>query len=193
MTNIKKLSKIIEASVFYYSPSYEVNLGLNTLFKPDKGILLYNQKSSLLMENGSSLEQVLKQMTPEFQRKNTKWNKDMQISFVQNVICGFDSKILLYYTKKNSMNNCLILDGLQRLTALAAFIEGEFKVFGEYEFIDLPLNVIRSIRKLILRIYEFETDKEACEFYIAMNKNITHNEQDLKTAYDFLENKKNTK
>jgi hypothetical protein len=113
----------------------------------------------------------------------------MQRCFVENLLCGCETKIQLYDVKSrgNELGESLILDGLQRLTAISAYHEGEFPVFDNLYWKDVNSGGIFPRLRLFLSIFQFDSDKEACEFYIQMNKGITHSEDDLKTAYAFLQ------
>ncbi|MEA2098921.1 MAG: DUF262 domain-containing protein [Campylobacterota bacterium] len=122
---------------------------------------------------------------PEFQRDNKKWTKKMQVSFVENLILGCPTSILLYTTSKREFPEWQILDGLQRLTAFNLFVNNKLKVFGEYFFKDIS-HELNDIPKLELKMYRFDTEKEAVEFYISMNENITHSKADIKKARDWL-------
>jgi uncharacterized protein with ParB-like and HNH nuclease domain len=122
---------------------------------------------------------------PKFQRDNDKWTKKMQISFVENFLMGYKSSIYLFFVGEEEFPKWKILDGLQRLTALSLFISNELKVFGEYYYDDVKLN-IDDIVQLELRMYRFKTEQEAVEFYISMNENISHSRKDIKRAKDYL-------
>jgi hypothetical protein len=128
-------------------------------------------------------------MTPEFQRSNSKWSREMQISFIENIICGYRSEIMLYSIKSENAGNCFILDGLQRTTSIQGFLDGEFPIFEEIFFKYLMSTKGWGIGRadFILKIYEFSSHVEACKFYISMNKNITHSPEDLIQAYKYLE------
>jgi hypothetical protein len=125
-------------------------------------------------------DELIKGLTPEFQRSNDQWTQDMKILYVENVIKGCRSEILLYRVP-NEHSPAMILDGLQRLTAIMDFIAGRFTVFGKYTLNDLlEARVITAIGTDIpVKIYTFDTELEAMEFYIEMNENITHSPEDI--------------
>jgi hypothetical protein len=135
-----------------------------------------------------SLVDWLNLLTPEFQRANNKWTEEMQVSFVENMVSGFKSTILMYTVGDDGLNitDAFLLDGLQRLTAWTAFMMGEFKIFGQFYFNDINTRSILGRSHMVINFYNFNDHKEACEFYISMNKNITHSPQDLEVAYEFL-------
>jgi hypothetical protein len=127
---------------------------------------------------------------PVFQRDNDKWDLQRKINFVENVVMGFKPVIQLYTTKelrdKQSYARCWILDGLQRTTALIDFIDGKFKIFdGKVTFQDLiDAKVMRSV--IGVQIFTFATHVEAAEFYVQINKGITHSDEDIQRALDFI-------
>ncbi|PJB11030.1 MAG: hypothetical protein CO120_01760 [Gammaproteobacteria bacterium CG_4_9_14_3_um_filter_38_9] len=82
---------------------------------------------------------------------------------------------------------CWILDGLQRTTALGAFIDGKLPVFGDYYFSELvESNVLSHSCTLNIEVFKFADHVEAAEFYIKLNKGITHSDADIKRAEDFI-------
>ncbi len=131
------------------------------------------------------------QSVPAFQRSNDKWSEQMQVSFVNNVMLGLNTTIILSEVigdGEKMVGNYLILDGLQRLTALYRFYLGEIKWQG-YTFQQLcDMKVITfASHHVTFHLYNFKTEIEQVRFYIDMNENITHSENDIKRAYEYLE------
>jgi hypothetical protein len=188
---LQKLKIIIRESPFNRSPNYSVNVSFKNLFKRVGGLLSYNERVEKIVEKHHlSNQMIIKEITPEFQRSNTKWTQKMQRGFVENLLCGCETKIQLYDVKGrgSELGNSLVLDGLQRLTAIAAYHSGEFPVFDDLYWDDVNIKGIFPRLRLLVDIFQFDNDIEACEFYIQMNKGITHSEDDLETAYAFLNN-----
>lgn len=187
--NLERLKSIIAKSAFNVAPRYNVNMDFKRFFGTRTGLMDYNLRVSEAkdVERLSPLD-IVSRMTPVFQRANTKWTRQMQVTFVENLISGCETKIQLYdlMDYENEMDNCLILDGLQRLTAIAEFQCGAFPIFGDLYWDMINTGGIFPRLNLVLSIYQFRTDQEACEFYIQMNKGVTHSENDLKSAYEFL-------
>lgn len=174
----------IRNNPFSNSPHHEATIWLSRFFQ---SLTLYRDE---LENTGAANDEIVKRMTPEFQRSNTKWSQEMQISYIENVISGYRGDLLLYYVRNQDAGYCYILDGLQRLTALKDFIDGKFLVFGGASFDELVEMKVGALRgTLTLKIYEFDDHISACKHYINMNKNITHSPEDLTTAYEFLEEK----
>ncbi|EKO3439437.1 hypothetical protein NTE19_003329 [Vibrio fluvialis] len=190
-TGLQKLKEIVTQSAFYRSPSYSINANFKRMFLSVGGLLSYNSRVEEIAEQKAlSPYAIISELTPEFQRSNTKWSQAMQKQFIENLLCGCETKIQLYDVRGRGgeLDDCLILDGLQRLTAIAAFHNGEFPVFGDLFWKDLSAGGIFPTLKLLVNIYTFDSDLEACQFYIQMNKGITHSEQDLESAYAFVRN-----
>jgi len=179
--NIERFSKGIRGNIFSIRSGEAHTIFLKRFFP---SVTLYREDFEKKAE--WSIGQLIKAMTPEFQRANTKWSREMQIAFVENVVAGFRCELMLYHVASESLgsSNSFILDGLQRMTAIQAFTEGEIDVYGA-SYHDLIVNKKIS-GTITLKIYEFSSHVAACRHYIGMNKNITHSPEDLETAYSFL-------
>ena len=145
-------------------------------------------------EEGFTLDQDpsrLFECVPPFQRNNDKWSTAMQVKFVENVLKGFKTTLMFYEVcpdiRQANRTDCMILDGLQRLTALHDFITGKFPVFG-YTYDELTQQRVMRMNLVTIKLadYTFSTEIEAVEFYITMNENITHSPSDIQRAKDYL-------
>ena len=112
----------------------------------------------------------------------------MKTQFMENLMGGCATNIQFYSIKggETMLGNCKILDGLQRLTACSDYQLNKFPVFGKYYWRDVNHGGTFPRLRLQLSIYEFDTEIEACEHYIHYNRGITHSEEDLQTAYEFM-------
>jgi len=124
-------------------------------------------------------KELLKVITPDFQRDNNKWTLDMQIKFMENLILGCPTTLLLGTTKDYIRKSSYLIDGLQRFTAMIDFKLGKFKIFNKYTFKEVPLSYPASIT---LKFYKFDNYNEMIKFYISMNENITHSKEDILKA-----------
>ncbi len=139
-------------------------------------------------ENSIDFEAFLKNITPPFQRDNNKWTKKMQIKFVENLMMGAKTEILLFQMEEETDSQ--IIDGLQRTTAILDFYKGKIKPFGySYEELKPYLNKFANY-SLMIRVYTFEKWEEVGKFYIDMNENITHSKEDIQKAKDWFLNEK---
>lgn len=177
---IEKAIAFIKKSPFYISPNYKVDFDSRRLYE---NLCAYNVN---VQNQNSSLKDAIAQMTPPFQRDNNKWTRDQQIKFVENLLSGCRSEITLFSLKKDNLNECAILDGLQRITALAGFVCGDFAIFGDVYFDQVATPAVFGNGRLSLRIYEFPSLRQAVMFYIAMNEGITHSPEDIQRARDYL-------
>ncbi len=128
---------------------------------------------------------VLNKITPKFQRDNNKWTRDMQIKFIENLIMGATSTIMLG-SLTGEKSECILLDGLQRVTAIFDFMDNKFEVFENLKYNEENNLIFSCINNLLLRIYNFKNEKEMVQFYIDMNENITHSNEDIDKAKKYL-------
>lgn len=141
-----------------------------------------------LSENPSRLFECV----PPFQRKNDKWTQKMQVGFIENILKGFKTTLMFYEIAPDDLHavrtNCMVLDGLQRLTAIHDFITGKLTVFG-YTYDELIKH--RSMRMNLITIkladYTFSSEIEAVKFYIDINEGVTHSEADINRAKVYLQ------
>lgn len=188
----RRLMEFVTKSAFYLSPNYTINTRFQDVLTKNRGLLSYNDEvnESLSTSEPISRHQIIAKLTPQFQRDNKKWDQEKQIGFIENLLCGCATTIQLYCVNDSDVefDNAMILDGLQRLTAIASFLEGEFPVFDDIWWKDIKHSSIMKLKmSLSVHIYQFDSHLSACRFYIQFNKGVTHSESDLKTAYDFIE------
>ncbi|EKP0310032.1 hypothetical protein ACTG16_22610 [Aeromonas sp. 23P] len=148
------------------------------------------------IERYQALSSAILSQVPPFQRDNDKWSRERQAQYVWNVLNGFrGAPISLYNTKNDGhLNNCLIHDGLQRMTSIcAAFTDPSFSfdtklgVLTMQDVLSLmPGNRIPSTIGIEVKIYTFDSHIEACQHYIAINKGISHSDADIKRAVDWM-------
>ncbi|MED6316557.1 MAG: DUF262 domain-containing protein [Pseudomonadota bacterium] len=151
-----------------------------------KGLLQYTNNG-----DDENLEDIFKAV-PAFQRDNDKWTLAMKQSFIKNVIMGYRTTVLLYEIESsesrwNLLNECKIIDGLQRISAIYEFMTGEFTVFGKDYDALVRENILHvSAAPIGIKIYIFKSEKEAIEFYISINENISHSKDDIDRARQVL-------
>lgn len=125
---------------------------------------------------------------PKFQRDNDKWSTKMQSGFIENIIMGFKTDILLYEVGDKGYIDCHILDGLQRITAIYEFLSNKLLVFGKTLDELMESGILRGFSDgyINLNILTFATEREAIQYYIDINENITHSSDDIKRARYYL-------
>lgn len=115
------------------------------------------------------------QLNPDFQRGHV-WTEDQQIAYVEFLLRGGKTGRMIYLNcpswrhpvQEGAYNDFVVVDGLQRITALSRFFHNEIKVFGSYfsEYTDK----IRCIRDTIrVNINDLKTKKEVLQWYVDMN------------------------
>lgn len=139
----------------------------------------------------------------EFQRSNDKWSEEKQQHYIHNLLMGYsDTVITLYFLKgKNKYNSSKILDGLQRISAIIrAFTDPSFMIptkhvgdkFSQGDYISSfemlysgSFSAFITNARISIKVYEFESDIDAVDFYIAQNKGSTHSEKDIRIAFEY--------
>lgn len=203
-TNLQNLISQCRMSNFNF-PAEKTNININSREKFIKGLYLWCDYTNYENDNYISTEDFFKKIIPEFQRNNDKWNTKMKISFVENLLKGCDTFISLYKFDKvfkshndisnssetiNHSDDCFVLDGFQRLTAIFDFLDNKIKVFGlSYDEIKEALPIFNT--RLYLKIYTFDNIENVGRFYVEMNENITHSSEDILKAKDYFKSQFN--
>lgn len=178
------IQELIRNSPFARS-HYSVDIAMSSFHK---GLMMFIDADK--HENGFEFDDIFCGV-PDFQRDNDKWSESMQVKFVENLLMGCKTTLMLYEVagqgRQGDLCDCYILDGLQRITAIDRFVKGEISAFGEkYSKLNAE-RIISNVRcRLKLNIYTFSSEKEAIEFYISMNENITHSSSDIDKAKRIL-------
>lgn len=194
--NISELTSYLDASILKKTP-YRVDIDLLSTLD---NLSMYSKQSDELTEIGANWEaqqglgsQFLfeRGMVPQFQRGNDKWSNSMKSAFIENILRGGKSEILLYTVqsefRKKSFTSVKILDGLQRLSAICDFVSGKITAFG-FSVTELAQHGIVSWSSVFgICIYQFKTHSDAAIYYIQMNEHITHSTGDIVRAVDFFE------
>jgi len=126
---------------------------------------------------------------PPFQRGYV-WTREQQIAYCEHIMQGGMSGKDIIFNMKGWMGkfdgDMVLVDGKQRLTAVLAFLNNEFPVFGQYYFDNFD-GKLPSHCEFIFRVNDLATMEEVVGWYIAMNTGGSiHTAEDLKPAYDLL-------
>lgn len=115
------------------------------------------------------------QLNPKFQRGHV-WTEDQQVKWLEFFLRGGKTSRVIYLNKpdwhgsvpEGAYNDFVCVDGLQRLTAIRRFINGEITVFGSYihEFED-EMSLINDTIKV--NINDLKSEKEVLQWYVDMN------------------------
>lgn len=135
---------------------------------------------------------------PDFQRGHV-WTEEQQIKFIEYLLKGGKTGNIIYINHPNWMgsfakdpkNPCVLVDGLQRLTAVRRYLNREFKVFGKYydEWEDSDIIFKRSSTiEMGYNINNLKTRKEVLKWYIEMNSGGTpHTEEEIERVKKLYE------
>lgn len=67
-------------------------------------------------------------LDPEFQRNPNIWTLEQKSKFIESIILNFP--LPYWYVKQTKMGEYIVVDGLQRTSAIRDFIENKFKLTG---------------------------------------------------------------
>ena len=122
---------------------------------------------------------------PPYQRSNDKWTMEMKVKFIENVLRGVKTNIIICSYGDNE--DAIILDGQQRLTAIKEFLTNKFPILdGKYFYKDIKEEVKRLAVTIGFYALNAKDEEEAVKFYIDMNENITHSKEDIIKAKKYL-------
>ena len=127
---------------------------------------------------------------PDFQRAHV-WTEKQQIAFVEFLLRGGKSgrDIYLNCPDWDSGDTCpdtVVVDGLQRLTAVRKFVAGQLFVFDSYTIDDFEY--VNNI-DLIFHTNNLKTREEVLNWYLEMNSGGTpHTEEELDKVRKMLDN-----
>lgn len=137
------------------------------------------------------------ELNPDFQRGHV-WTEKQQIRYIENILRKIvdDSGLTIRFNcpswrtdrdpKSNLIEQTVCLDGLQRLTAVRRFINGELKVFG-FEFNELPRRTILRDLQLVFKMYDFQFRKDLLQYYLDINEGSTpHSKMNLEYVREEL-------
>jgi len=173
--NVTKM-KFSDIPRFTQRPSYHTNYDLSNIEV---------QINHLIKELGL-------QLNPDFQRGHV-WTQEQQISYVEYLLRGGASGKEFYFNRIGGMHNFknpkadfVCVDGLQRLTAIFAFIHNEIPAFGQYtkDYDDLIMaGVMFSIN-----VNDLKTKKDVLIWYLEMNSSGTpHTKEELRKVEKMIE------
>ena len=118
-------------------------------------------------------------LNPDFQRGHV-WTREQQIAWLEFYFRGGKTSRVIYFNcaefsqgyarnrEKCDIEGMICVDGLQRLTALRAFLNNEVPIFGTYykEFED---KLIWCDHVILFNVNNLQTRKEVLTWYIEMN------------------------
>lgn len=133
-------------------------------------------------------------MLPEFQRGHV-WSRDQQIAFIEFMLRGgkvnpiyFNCPSWRFKVPDGLYDEYVCVDGLQRITAICAFIHNEITAFGSY-FKDFEDPKFLNNITIKININDLKTEKEVLQWYLDINTGGTpHTELELSKVKHLLDN-----
>lgn len=127
-------------------------------------------------------------MNPDFQRGYV-WTESQKILYVEYLLKEPTSGKEIYFNHPGWMGSFkgdfVLVDGLQRLSAVLAFLKGELKAYDQYvqEFGDrLPVDL-----GLSFNIAKLQTRKEVLQWYLDFNTGGTyHTEKEIQKVKELI-------
>lgn len=139
-------------------------------------------------------------LVPDFQRGHV-WHRDQQIAYIENVFRGTAPMVFKFnspsYGQRDdpkadlAPGDFVCVDGLQRLTALRAFIAGDIKAFGDLTPTSLTgtsFDLKRMNWTCTFEVFDFTRRSELLQFYLDLNSGGTiHAPEELARVRGLLE------
>ena len=136
------------------------------------------------------------EMNPDFQRGNV-WTPEQQTAYMEFFLKGGKTGKVIYFNHPNFIGfgnkdtdvpNMLLVDGLQRLTAVLGFLENEVPVFGGYYFKDFEDKPRLTEYDLVFNVNNLQYRKDVLKWYIEMNSGGTvHSTEEIERVKRLLE------
>jgi len=126
------------------------------------------------------------QINPDFQRGHI-WTEAQQIAYVEYYLAGGRSGMTFYFNqpswqmrrnKNRDYDDFVLVDGLQRLTALLRFLNNEIMAYGQYvDDFDQPLRFADNMH-FKWNINNIQTRAGVLNWYLEMNSGGTPHTKD---------------
>lgn len=136
------------------------------------------------------------ELNPEFQRGHV-WTLKQQKRFIEFCMMSGTSALNVYFNhpgwmsdwdKHKGYRDFVCVDGLQRITAVLAFLDNKVPVFGGNYNSDFD-RIGRSVCVLNVNIASLQSEEEVLEWYLSINAGGTvHSEKDLTKVRMMLAN-----
>lgn len=126
-------------------------------------------------------------MNPDFQRGHV-WTKEQQIAYVEFKLRGGPGADQIYFNCRGWQGTYegpfVLVDGLQRITSVLAFLNDEIPAFGHYlsEYEDHVVQVLRGLSDyyFVFNVNDLESYDDVLKWYLEMNEGGTpHTKQEL--------------
>ena len=140
------------------------------------------------------------ELEPDFQRAHV-WDKKRQIAYVEFCLRGGKSSKEIYFNcpayghnhikgKSLMPDTVVLVDGLQRLTAVRKFMNNEIKAFG-YFFKDFTDHMDMMDARFSVNVNDLDTRAEVLQWYIDLNAGgVAHTDEDIEKVRVLLKKEK---
>ncbi len=140
------------------------------------------------------------ELEPDFRRYHD-WDKKRQIAYVEFCLRGGKSSKEIYFNcpayghnhKKGSSplaDTVVLVDGLQRLTAVRKFMNNEIKAFGHY-FKDFTDHMDMLDARFSVNVNDLGTKAEVLQWYIDLNAGgVAHTDEEIEKVKALLKKEK---
>ena len=134
-------------------------------------------------------------INPEFQRGHV-WDEPRQVSYVEYLLRGGSSRRDIIFncpyfqgTQDNGTSHHMVLvDGLQRLTAVRKFVANELMVFGGvslHDFKNYEAGLIDY--HLVFYVNKLKSYKDVLRWYIELNSGgVVHTDQEIERVRQLI-------
>lgn len=134
-------------------------------------------------------------LNPDFQRGHV-WTQEQQIAWLEYYFRGGVSSKVIYFNSPDfsstvnpsrDLTGMVIVDGLQRLTALRAFLRGDIPIFGRY--LNEWEGTDRSLMSYTIKfnVNNLQTREELLTWYLEMNTGGTpHSDEEIERVKGLL-------
>jgi hypothetical protein len=131
------------------------------------------------------------ELNPDFQRGHV-WDEAKQIAYVEYAYRGGMSGREVYFNMAGWMQNYngdfVLVDGLQRITAVRRFFNKEIKIFNQYvdEFGEILYRAMNP--SFSVHINNLQTRKEVLNWYLELNTGgVVHTSEEIERVKKLLE------
>ena len=131
------------------------------------------------------------EINPDFQRGHV-WDDNKQRAYVEFVLRGGKSSKSIYWNcdgwPSGDNGTMVLVDGLQRLTAVRKFMNDELKIFGGNKISDYDDKIDIMKARFRFHVNNLETRAEVLQWYLDINTGgVVHTGKEIEKVKKLLE------
>lgn len=157
---------------------YNTNNGGLYPYDPTKADIDIRENPYTVFELKRRCDQKKIILDPDFQRNPNIWTQEQKSKFIESIILNFP--LPYWYVKQTKEGNYIVVDGLQRTSAIREFIDNEFKLTGLKTLSRLNDHNFDELKKL-QGDYETRIEDKKISLYVIPNSAPS------KVVYDIFE------